>query len=339
MTPCGCEDGDYRDECWRCDGPGEGTTPSGLCHPGEHWESGPGGREGNCVPNNTDGGGGETQCPPGYHPGTGFQTGTCVADDYKPPPKEEGGPGGGGYGGNFPTFTGGGGGPKFNIPGVPPFNPPTFTAPGPFQAPPGFKAPGPFEAPEFTAPTFSAPDEDSVFKDPGYQFRASQGRKALEASAAAKGTLNTGGTLKGIVDYGQALASQEYGNVFNRAVQSFDRLYTGAADEYKSKYTGAWDEYQSKYKGALDEYDRAFESARTTYDLGYRSLIDKFDRDYAGAKDKYAPLLAEWQMQSTASMRAAELAWQREWDKYLAELEKWKHLTPSGNAILQAGAD
>lgn len=322
MTPCGCEDGDYRDECWRCDGPGGDTTPSGLCHPGEHWESGPGGREGNCVPDNPGDDGGGSQCPPGYSPGTGFQTGTCVADDYKPPPKEEGGPGDGGYGGNFPTFSGSSG-PRFNIPGAPKFTAPVFTAPAPFQAPGQFQAPDPFQAPKF-----QTPDENAVLSDPGYKFRLSQGQKALETSAAARGTLNTGGTLKGIVDYGQALASQEYGNVFNRAVQSFDRLYTGAQHEY-----------ESKYRSALDEYDRAFDSAKTTYDLGYRSKLDEFDRLYAGKKDEYAPLLAEWQMRSTASMRQAELAWQREWDRFLAELERWKHLTPSAGDILRAGAD
>jgi hypothetical protein len=40
--------------------------------------------------------------------------------------------------------------------------------------------------------------------------------KALERSAAARGGLLSGGTLKGIQRFGQDLASQEYGNAFNR---------------------------------------------------------------------------------------------------------------------------
>lgn len=52
--------------------------------------------------------------------------------------------------------------------------------------------------------------------DPGYAFRMAEGMKALERSAAARGGLLSGATLKGIQRYGQDLASQEYTNAFNR---------------------------------------------------------------------------------------------------------------------------
>lgn len=52
--------------------------------------------------------------------------------------------------------------------------------------------------------------------DPGYSFRMSEGVKALERSAAARGLLQSGGTLKGITQYGQDLASAEYQNAFSR---------------------------------------------------------------------------------------------------------------------------
>jgi hypothetical protein len=52
--------------------------------------------------------------------------------------------------------------------------------------------------------------------DPGYGFRMSEGMKALERSAAARGGLLSGGMLKGIQRFGQDLGSQEYANAFNR---------------------------------------------------------------------------------------------------------------------------
>jgi hypothetical protein len=52
--------------------------------------------------------------------------------------------------------------------------------------------------------------------DPGYGFRMSEGMKALERSAAARGGLLSGTTLKGVQRFGQDLASQEYQNAFNR---------------------------------------------------------------------------------------------------------------------------
>jgi hypothetical protein len=52
--------------------------------------------------------------------------------------------------------------------------------------------------------------------DPGYAFRMSEGMKGLERSAAARGGLLSGSTLKGIQRFGQNLASDEYTNAFNR---------------------------------------------------------------------------------------------------------------------------
>jgi hypothetical protein len=53
--------------------------------------------------------------------------------------------------------------------------------------------------------------------DPGYAFRLSEGQKALERSAAARGGLLSGSMLKGAQRFGQEMGSQEYMNAFNRA--------------------------------------------------------------------------------------------------------------------------
>lgn len=52
--------------------------------------------------------------------------------------------------------------------------------------------------------------------DPGYGFRLSEGQKALERSAAARGGLLSGGTGKALTSYGQQMGSQEYQNAYNR---------------------------------------------------------------------------------------------------------------------------
>lgn len=52
--------------------------------------------------------------------------------------------------------------------------------------------------------------------DPGYGFRMSEGLKALDRQAAARGGLISGAALKAAQGYGQDLASQEYQNAFNR---------------------------------------------------------------------------------------------------------------------------
>lgn len=57
---------------------------------------------------------------------------------------------------------------------------------------------------------------DQFTQDPGYAFRLSEGMKALDRTAAARGGLLSGATLKGAQRYGQDLGSQEYTNAFNR---------------------------------------------------------------------------------------------------------------------------
>jgi hypothetical protein len=52
--------------------------------------------------------------------------------------------------------------------------------------------------------------------DPGYAFRLSEGMKLLGRQAAGRGGLVSGQTMKGLQDYAQNSASQEYSNAFNR---------------------------------------------------------------------------------------------------------------------------
>lgn len=52
--------------------------------------------------------------------------------------------------------------------------------------------------------------------DPGYGFRLSEGLKALERGAAARGGLVSGAALKAAQRYGQDVASQEFGQAYNR---------------------------------------------------------------------------------------------------------------------------
>jgi hypothetical protein len=53
-------------------------------------------------------------------------------------------------------------------------------------------------------------------QDPGYAFRLSEGQKAIERSAAARGGLQSGPALKAAARFGQEMGSQEYQNAFSR---------------------------------------------------------------------------------------------------------------------------
>jgi hypothetical protein len=80
--------------------------------------------------------------------------------------------------------------------------------------------------------------------DPGYAFRMSEGMKALERSAAARGGLLSGATLKGTQRFGQDLASQEYNNAFNR----FQANRASQGQEYNN----AFNRFQAERSGTLN---------------------------------------------------------------------------------------
>lgn len=64
---------------------------------------------------------------------------------------------------------------------------------------------------------FSQKFADTEFRaDPGYQFRLTEGINALDRSAAARGGIGSGGTLKALTRYAQGTADQTYNDAFNR---------------------------------------------------------------------------------------------------------------------------
>ena len=53
---------------------------------------------------------------------------------------------------------------------------------------------------------------DTFRNSTGYQFRLGQGMNAVNSGWAGKGLLQSGAALKGLNDYGQGMATQEFGN-------------------------------------------------------------------------------------------------------------------------------
>ena len=69
---------------------------------------------------------------------------------------------------------------------------------------------------------FSADDFEA---DPGYQFRLSEGNKAIDRAAGARGGRYSGATLKDLQRFSQGLASDEYDRAYNRDNTNKTRQY------------------------------------------------------------------------------------------------------------------
>lgn len=185
---------------------------------------------------------------------------------------------------NGPGDTGGGddfnfGGDGFTSPGFdgPKFNAPVYT-------------PGEFNYREFEGfDPFVQPTREQIENEPGYAFARDEGLKAAENSAAARGTLRTGGTIKDLIGWGNRFAEQNASRVFDRSYNLWGQnnqnklqawganrdLAFGAFDRNESARQGAFDR---NYQGAKDSFFyNEFEPARMTFDDAYRRWAKGID--------------------------------------------------------------
>ena len=167
-------------------------------------------------------------------------------------------------------------------------------------ADPGTYTPGEaYNAPDYMAPApFAAPTAADMGQDPGYQFRLTEGQKALERSGAARGVTNTGGNMKGLLDYGQRAASQEYGNVYDRSLNTYNtnaenafRQYSTTAlknnafnTETEGRRSGAFGTntnlYQQQQTDAYNRRQKAYDDSVAAYQMR-TSNQRNFERDRA----------------------------------------------------------
>lgn len=69
-----------------------------------------------------------------------------------------------------------------------------------------------------------------IYMDPSYKFRLEQGMRQLRAQQAAGGNRFGGQAMKDIAEYSQGLASQEYGNAYERFMKNKQALYSRLSD-------------------------------------------------------------------------------------------------------------
>lgn len=97
--------------------------------------------------------------------------------------------------------------------------------------------------------------------DPGYQFRMKQGQNALQSSAAARGSLNSGATMKALQRYGQDFASNEYNNAYNRNYARLSQL-AGLGANANQNLMNAAGNYGSQVSGNMTGLGNANASAQ-----------------------------------------------------------------------------
>lgn len=112
-------------------------------------------------------------------------------------------------------------------------------------------------APRAAANDTGASDPTAIIAaTPGYEFRRSEGLRGIQRSAAARGVLGSGGTLKALQRYGDGLASSEYDAYASRlaALAGVGERATGstaaAGDSASRTISGAYGTNAANLAGA-----------------------------------------------------------------------------------------
>jgi len=103
----------------------------------------------------------------------------------------------------------------------------------PYLAQAGQNVPGQINLPSAPQPMTQAQLEQT----PGYQFNLSQGLKATQSAAAAKGLGVSGAALKGAATYATGLADSTYQNQFANAQQIYSDLFQNAQQGFANQQT------------------------------------------------------------------------------------------------------
>lgn len=141
------------------------------------------------------------------------------------PPARQGGGGGGVGGGDT-----GDGGPLFNFSAFPRFNP--------------------------VNREFKSLSLQQAQQEPGYAFAEQQGQQGIERSAAAKGVLRTGGTLKDIGQWVTDFAARNYGDANQRELQRFLTNYQVEKDQFAPILSEAQLRANAEIQRGLAKYNR-----------------------------------------------------------------------------------
>tara|TARA_R110000868_G_scaffold132888_4_gene344169 strand:- start:1549 stop:2607 length:1059 start_codon:yes stop_codon:yes gene_type:complete len=146
---------------------------------------------------------------------------------------------------------------------------------------------GRFRTAEFTPEMFNAG------MDPGYGFRMSEGLKAVDRQAAARGGLISGNALKASQAFGQDMASQEYNNAFNRYQtmrgNTLSPFQTGAAagQSAAAMQGQANANYGSASGQAISNYGQGVSGAYGAQGQGANTAYGNYGQGVSGAYGAY----------------------------------------------------
>lgn len=186
-------------------------------------------------------------------------------------------------------------------PFFPTFTPPTYEAPDPYQPP------QPFSYGDFSYDAFKPPTLADAESEPGYQSSLKAGMGMLQNSAAARGVVRTGGSLKELMDYGIDAGQRNYQNVYDRSAKTYDRNRAGAFSQWGANRDNAAQAYATNYDVARNAWMDNANLGLQAHDRTYTGARDAFNARFRDREMTFEDLYRRWNTQVDANTRLATM--------------------------------
>jgi len=133
---------------------------------------------------------------------------------------------------------------------------------------------------DYRAGSFDAPTGLTYMNDPGYQARMKMGSDSIEGSAAARGTLLTGDTARSLSQFGQDYGSNEFQNVYNRALSGYQANEANRYNAAALNQGGALQAYGINSGQQMQAAMANAQGRQSDAQFGYNAGLGAYDRTY-----------------------------------------------------------
>jgi len=124
----------------------------------------------------------------------------------------------------------------------------------------------------FTGATEFKLTPEELAKTPGYKFALEEGKRAIEASAAARGGLLSGGAVKAAIRYATGTADQTYmnqakvfGENYDRAEGQFNDNYVRDATQFADNYGRSAGQFADNYTRSSNQFGDNYNRQKDTF--------------------------------------------------------------------------
>lgn len=126
---------------------------------------------------------------------------------------------------------------------------------------------------------FDAPTLEQAQNEPGFQLALQEGQEGIQNSAAGRGLVRSGGTLKDILKYNQNFGNQNYQNVYNRGFNTWQANTSGDLNNWLTGANADLNKYNTNVSTQYQmPFDAAMRSTGMNNDNSWKSYLQNYDQ-------------------------------------------------------------